>query len=374
MTLLRPAFNGFFKMKKIVLYIASITITLSLVISFIYNLYLLNNTYADKIKNNSANRTLYVSKEVISENDIEKLNKLENIDQVYRDLNSFSMNLESNITTRIEYSGNIEISNLKIGNNFNDEQIPQIILPSKMMTSSGAMISLDEYYNKTVTLKLDDFEVNAYVIGIYDNINSYTTYINAYFKEKLIEYNSDIETKTILTVVVDNYNNVDEVINTLQNDYGYNANLRSTSGQADIKMYNMAMYMIYVIIVLVIIFTYISVGIIIDGIISDEKRDIAILKAIGYKKKYISKILLYRVFAIITLALIFGILTSFVLNIVVSNTIENRLNVVINQNYPIYCLITLALIIVVYLIVTISVKVNNKKLKNIKPIELLKEN
>ena len=364
MTLLRPAFNGFFKMKKIVLYIASITITLSLVISFIYNLYLLNNTYADKIKNNSANRTLYVSKEVISENDIEKLNKLENIDQVYRDLNSFSMNLESNITTRIEYSGNIEISNLKIGNNFNDEQIPQIILPSKMMTSSGAMISLDEYYNKTVTLKLDDFEVNAYVIGIYDNINSYTTYINAYFKEKLIEYNSDIETKTILTVVVDNYNNVDEVINTLQNDYGYNANLRSTSGQADIKMYNMAMYMIYVIIVLVIIFTYISVGIIIDGIISDEKRDIAILKAIGYKKKYISKILLYRVFAIITLALIFGILTSFVLNIVVSNTIENRLNVVINQNYPIYCLITLALIIVVYLIVTISVKVNNKKLKN----------
>ena len=167
---------------------------------------------------------------------------------------------------------------------------------------------------------------------------------------------------------------LDKIKYELLNDYGYNANLRSTSGQADIKMYNMAMYMIYVIIVLVIIFTYISVGIIIDGIISDEKRDIAILKAIGYKKKYISKILLYRVFAIITLALIFGILTSFVLNIVVSNTIENRLNVVINQNYPIYCLITLALIIVVYLIVTISVKVNNKKLKNIKPIELLKEN
>ena len=62
MRLFVPAFKGFFKNKKLKIYIIAISITFGIIISAIYSLYLFNEVYSDKIKNNIKNRVLYAGK------------------------------------------------------------------------------------------------------------------------------------------------------------------------------------------------------------------------------------------------------------------------------------------------------------------------
>lgn len=375
MRLFKPAFNGFFKSKKIKLYVISITITLGLVISFIYNLYLLNNIYADKIKNNILNRILYVSKSEITELDINKLKKFENIEDVYRELNVFSMIMDDEKSVIIRYGSELELPKLTLGNDFeNNNKDLQIILPSKLLTADNKYISLDSYLGKKVKLRIEDYELEVFVTGIYNNSNSSYVYINKALKDELVEYNKEIETNTILAVIVDDYKNVESVINNLKNNYGYNANIRDMSGQSDIKMYNLASALILVIIILIIVFMYVSIGIIIDSIISDERKDIAILKAIGYKKKHLSNIMKNRILAILTISFIIGMILSLILNTIIGKLIENRLEISIVQNYHVYLIISIMLIILIYFIAILTVKLNNKKIKKVSAIELLKEN
>ncbi len=373
MKLFKPAFDGFFKANKIKLYIISIAITLGFVISFVYNLYLLNNIYADKIKNNILNRILYVSRNDISELDIKNLNEIENIEEVYRELNIFSMTMDENKNVNIKYGSKLEIPKLILGKGFEDDKEMQIILPSKFLTQENKYISLESYYGKKVKLRLEDYEVEVYVTGIYDDINSNYVYINKNLKDDLVRYNREIETSTILSVIVDDYKNIEHVIENLKNNYSYNANIREMSGQSDIKMYNLASLLIIVIVILVTIFMYISIGIIIDGIISDERKDIAILKAIGYKKKHLNKIMSYRIFTVLTISFIIGILLSMFLNILIGKIIQTRLDINILQNYKAYFIITILLVILIYLVSTITIKLNNKKIKRVNAIELLKD-
>lgn len=373
MNLVKISFDSFLKTRKNILYIVSITITLGFVIFLIYNLYFLNNIYAEKVKNNIVNRVILATKSNITDEDIKKINNIENIQDIYRKLNNFNMKLDDELNIPIKYCNELEIPKLVLGKEFDNNYEFEVILPKKTLDRSNNLISLENYYGQEVKLTLNDFEMNVYVIGIYDDISFNSMYINQNLKNKLLEYNPKLENNSALSIIVDNYKNVNGVIENLNNNYGYSAGLESNVGQSDIKMYNIASILIIIILSLVVIFTFVSIGIIIDGIISDERKDIAILKAIGYKRKHISTIIVYRVLAILTISFILGIILSLVFNCTIGKVIENKLEVNIELDFSVYCLVSLLLIIFIYFIALIATKINERKVKKISTIELLKE-
>ena len=164
------------------------------------------------------------------------------------------------------------------------------------------------------------------------------------------------------------------VIEKLRNDLGYSANLSNSSGQSDIKLYNLAYYLVIAILVLAVVFNYVSISIIISGIIHDETMDIAIFKAIGYKIKDIYKIMKYRILAIIGISIVISTFISIVINQVIKFILKYKLDITIKDNYSMFLVILLLFIIFIYILSVISVKINNSKIKKVNTIELLKEN
>lgn len=373
MDLVKISFDSFLRNKKNILYIVSIAITFGFVIFLIYNLYFLNNIYAERIKNNIINRVILATKSNITDEDIKECNSIENIQVVYKKLNNFNVQLEDNLNIPIKYCNELEIPKLIQGKGFDNDYKFEVILPKNISDRSSNLISLENYYGKEVRLILNDFEISANVVGIYDNKMFNGIYINENIKNRLLEYYPQLESNNALSVIVNDYKNVNDVIENLNSNYGYTAGLESITGQSDIKMYNVASMLIIVILILVIIFTFISIGIIMDGIISDERKNIAILKAIGYKKKHISSIMFYIILAILTNSFAIGIILSLIFNCTIGNIIENKLEVNIGLNIGMYSIIVLAIIAFIYLLALIAVKINGRKIKKISAIELLKE-
>lgn len=371
MNLIKPAFNNFYRTKKIALYIFSIAITLGLVIFFIYYLVFLNNVYAERIQNNIINRVILASKSEINNKDIEQIKNMKNIIDVYKRFSIHNIILDENIDISIKYCNILEIPNLTMGNLFDNDEF-QIILPKKVFDRNDSLISLEEYYGKVVKLTIDNFEVEAEVIGIYDDIYFNDVYVNQLLKNEITNCNINIQNDNIISIVIDDYKNVDSTIETLKKEYNYSAYIENTRGQSDIKMYDIVSILIIIILILAAIFTYISIGIIISGIISDERKDLAIMKSLGYKNKDISKIMIYRVLSILIVSFFVGMILSFIFNSTFGKIIQNKLEIKINIDVSMYCIIALVLLITIYFISIIAVRLNGKKIKMISPIELLK--
>ena len=375
MRLFVPAFKGFFKNKKLKIYIIAISITFGIIISAIYSLYLFNEVYSDKIKNNIKNRVLYAGKTEISQNDIEDIRKIDGVEDVYRILANASLNFENDGITILTKSTSIkEIPSIAEGTGFTDDKEVQVIFPSKINSMNDQSIDLHDYIGKYVDFYADEFSIRAKVCGIYDVKNSECAmYINEEFRQKLIEFNPAFESSKSVNIIVDDYENVNNVIDTLKS-LKYSSNLNDTSGQIEVKYYNIAKALIIIILLFTVVFTYISITIIINGIISDEFMDIAILKAIGYKIKQISKILKYRILAIIGISTVIGIILSIIFNQLIFKIINYKLGSVLINKYNIYALIVLLFVFGIYIIVILSTIIIRIKIKKVNTIELLKEN
>ena len=111
MNLVIPAFNSFFRKKKLLIYIITISLTFGLIISVIYDMYKLNNIYYYKIKNNIKNRVFSVtsSNEKILDTDINYISSLEGVNNAYLELKDFSINIEEGEVFTVKYISNEEI-------------------------------------------------------------------------------------------------------------------------------------------------------------------------------------------------------------------------------------------------------------------------
>lgn len=372
MKLIEPAFNGFFKNRKIKLYILSISITISFAIAIFYNIYIINNEYGNKVKNNIINRVLFVSKN--DDVSIDNIEKIQDIDVIYNQISSITMTLNGKVDVQAIYKDKTEITDVLLGESFNSENEAQIILPYEIYNTKGEKIELKDYVGKYVELEVEDFKIEAFVSGIYDNINNKSDiYINEFFKEKLVEYNNKILSENQFIAIVNNYTNVNKVIDQINELEGCSANLLSYEGQSDIKIYNLASLLIIVLLIAIVIFVYISIGVILDSMINDEKKDIAILKSIGYKIKHISKIMVYRIYFILTISLVIGVLLSILESFVIRIIINNKMDISLGNVPNLYLFIVLLFIFLVYFISFITIKLNTNKIKKISIIELLKE-
>lgn len=375
MNLFIPAFNSFFRKKKLLIYIITISITFGLIISVIYDMYKLNNIYYYKIKNNIKNRVLSVtsSNGKILDTDINYISSLGGVNNAYLELNDFSINIEGGESFTVKYISNEEIVELLENNSMESKEELQVILPYRILNSNGEYEYFENLIDKNVNFFInDDITINAQVTGVYNPKNYETyVYVNEVFKSFLENYDLSSINDNYIKVVVRDYNDVDSIIDTLV-DKGYNAYIMDKSGQTDIKIYNMAKSIILLMIAFITIFTYISITIIVNGIISGEKMDIAILKAIGYKEKQIYKIMKLRIVAIIIVSIILGVIISLGVIQLIASFIFYKLNILININLVEYILLLMMFSAIIYIITCISLKVNNIKIKRINIIELMK--
>ena len=374
MSLFEPSFKTFFKSKNLLLYVFSISIAFGLVIAVIYTMILLNNVLSENIKNNIINRVIYVSGDSFSDEQIEEIKNLEYVETVYKNLAmGTKCVIEEQYNLSPEYNLIEELPEISNGKVFDNSDEYQVILPHKLYNSDGDYVDLSIYLGEIINIRINDISAKARVVGTYEKTLG-TIYLNEALKNYLVSIDDNIESKNSVIVVADSYKNVDFLIEELKNEFNYGANLSNMNGQSDIKLYNLAYLLIVVVLIFSIIFNYVIVSIIISGFINDEKMDIAIFKAIGYKIKDIYKIMKYRILAVMGISFIISIFLAVLASKIIKYILMSRLEIELVTNYQLFTLISLLFIILVYILSKLSVRLNIKKVKKINTIDLLKEN
>lgn len=374
MSLFEPSFKTFFKSKNLLLYVFSISIAFGLVIAVIYTMILLNNVLSENIKNNIINRVIYVSGDSFSDEQIEEIKNLEYVETVYKNLAmGTKCVIEEQYNLSPEYNLIEELPEISNGKVFDNSDEYQVILPHKLYNSDGDYVDLSIYLGEYINIRINDTSAKARVVGTYEKTLG-TIYLNEALKNYLVSIDDNIESKNSIIVVADDYKNVDFLIEELKNEFNYGANLSNMNGQSDIKLYNLAYLLIVVVLIFSIIFNYVIVSIIISGFINDEKMDIAIFKAIGYKIKDIYKIMKYRILAVMGISFIISIFLAVLASKIIKYILMSRLEIELVTNYQLFTLISLLFIILVYILSKLSVRLNIKKVKKINTIDLLKEN
>ena len=374
MSLFEPSFKTFFKSKNLLLYVFSISIAFGLVIAVIYTMILLNNVLSENIKNNIINRVIYVSGDSFSDEQIEEIKNLEYVETVYKNLAmGTKCVIEEQYNLSPEYNLIEELPEISNGKVFDNSDEYQVILPHKLYNSDGDYVDLSIYLGEYINIRINDISAKARVVGTYEKTLG-TIYLNEALKNYLVSIDDNIESKNSIIVVADDYKNVDFLIEELKNEFDYGANLSNMNGQSDIKLYNLAYLLIVVVLIFSIIFNYVIVSIIISGFINDEKMDIAIFKAIGYKIKDIYKIMKYRILAVMGISFIISIFLAVLTSKIIKYILMSRLEIELVTNYQLFTLISLLFIILVYILSKLSVRLNIKKVKKINAIDLLKEN
>ena len=374
MSLFEPSFKTFFKSKNLLLYVFSISIAFGLVIAVIYTMILLNNILSENIKNNIINRVIYVSGDFFSDEQIEEIKNLEYVETVYKNLAmGTKCVIEEQYNLSPEYNLIEELPEISNGKVFDNSDEYQVILPHKLYNSGGDYVDLSIYLGEIINIRINDTSAKARVVGTYEKTLG-TIYLNEALKNYLVSIDNNIESKNSVIVVADSYKNVDFLIEELKNELNYGANLSNMNGQSDIKLYNLAYLLIVVVLIFSIIFNYVIVSIIISGFINDEKMDIAIFKAIGYKIKDIYKIMKYRILAVMGISFIISIFLAVLASKIIKYILMSRLEIELVTSYQLFTLISLLFIILVYILSKLSVRLNIKKVKKINAIDLLKEN
>lgn len=369
MNLIAPTFLSFLRNKKITLYILSISVIIGVLIAILNIKDTINNVFEDEIKNNVKNRIIYINKD-------EQNLKLENIKELNDKIQKLQYTIPPiRVSVNNYYEANIKTGYIeefpKVENGINiqgeTKSEPEIIIPDTL--GEKLQIHLDSY----IELKYENLIIKAKVVGIYEELLSDNYIYMDYetIKTILTNNNKNIINKISVLALIDKYENIDEVINELQEN-GYSSNLYDTSGLSEINTCQTIFNILNIFIFLMITLTYFLLSIIINNIINDERKDIAILKAIGYNNKKIIQIIFFRIIFICFLSFTIGIIFSFIIQILLLNIIKSMLEINVINNINLLKNYIISAILLLILIVICSIK-NSKKIEHINAIILLKE-
>ncbi|MBO5477945.1 MAG: hypothetical protein J6A15_09370 [Clostridia bacterium] len=372
MNLILPSVMGFFYNKKVKIYFLFFSINIIVFSLLIYICLLIDSHYSYKIENNVSNRTLAVSSE--EEIDLDKILDIEHVKNAYYRFVTFGVDGNDGINLTINYKSVEELPTLKYGEQLSEnDDCEKIILPEKIIGKERTIINLEELAGEKIKLSAGEIEFEALVSGVFENKNlSNMFYINSKLYNKLIEINNNVCNKRNAFLIVDEYKNVDTIMNMLEN-LGYNSNIYDTTGKNDINIYQITVLIIKVLIGIALVSNLIIISIIIDSMLQDERQYIAILKAIGYRVKDIVKIIRNRTLLLIGISIIISYIISMGVSGIIVNLLNNVLSENIILNIKILLMIFAIFIIVLFFITYILIFIKRAKIKNISAIELLKE-
>ena len=252
-----------------------------------------------------------------------------------------------------------------LGNNILNKNNNEVVFPSKLKIGDK-YISTEDMLNKNVAIEIyNDEKIEKYtffVIGIYQTEN----YINNIIYTSSEEMNSLSleETMTSYIIVINDYKNVKKVIADLQK-MNYNASIADYTTQKELNLLLNIKKIISLIIICIISIILILFNTIVVNILSDDVKDIAVLKSIGYTNLIISRISLIKIVSFTTVSFMISIFISMIGIMFLNRAFMNK---IIETAIVISIEHILLSYLVVILICYISNKVLMNKIKKISPI------
>lgn len=364
MKLLRPAFASFVRNKKLLLYILNMAIIIGLIMVIFNYKIVVERIYKNEIENNIKNRTIFISHkdtDIINLNEIMSIQDIEKSQYIFNPLtiqiNDVFFHLKTDIL--------LDDSKIIYGRGCEDDKI-EMIIPDSLENAINLL-------GTSVDIQYKDLIIKAEIVGIYnDSIKQNYSYISTKFMQNIVQYDQGTSNTSACLAVINKYENLENVMQQLKNK-NYNSNLYDTSGLNDIKTYRSVEFILNILISIMTLLVYIILSMIISNIINSEKKDIAILKAIGYKQLDILKIIFYRIFSITIISFAFGIIIHKALGAFFKHKIIQiaNLNLSYNMNLK-FTYYIMILLVLIFMVIIISLK-SMKKIKLIDTIILLKE-
>lgn len=234
---------------------------------------------------------------------------------------------------------------LKLTNGKYISNTNEIIVPKK----------LESYLNNNINIKVDNQEYTLKVVGISDIDN---IVVSKNFLNQLIEsFNLEIEYYNIIS---SNYNDIEKIID-LFDQSGYISFLASDEGLSEYDELSKFIDMLYMFIYTLIIFDFIFIIYIIKNIINNEKKEMAIFKAIGFRNLRINFIIISRIILMVIMSsflslLLFIIILNMINDILNADYIQYTLKYQYMSNYIIFILLVISLVLLNIIYVFFSIK------------------
>ena len=188
------------------------------------------------------------------------------------------------------HGSNVALFPDKIYENQNGTGRSRVIETKKFI---GKSIDLYYIYNKNSIRKY-----TCKISGVYESDNSdntiYSPLSDLSSITGQIEANSTNNSYTF-SVVVDHKKNVSSTIQKIDSSVGYHSKLYKNKISKDSSLYEFAVKFCFIIICTTTILLFLMFSTTVFGKIKNEKKQIALLKAIGYRDFYIYKILLFEI-------------------------------------------------------------------------------
>lgn len=256
--------------------------------------------------------------------------------------------------------------NTNINSVFNNEKLLlSYLTEDELKLTSGKYISntneiiapkkLESYLNNNINIKVDNQEYTLKVVGISDIDN---IIVSKNFLNQLIEsFNLEIEYYNIIS---NNYNDIEKIID-LFNQNGYVSFLASDEGLSEYNELSKFIDMLYMFIYILIIFDFIFIIYIIKNIINNEKKEMAIFKAIGFSNLRIDFIIISRILLMVIMSsflslLLFIIILNIIVGILNADYIQYTLKYQYMSNYIIFILLVISLVLLNIIYVFFNIK------------------
>ncbi len=256
--------------------------------------------------------------------------------------------------------------NTNINSVFNNEKLLlSYLTEDELKLTSGKYISntneiivpkkLESYLNNNINIKVDNQEYTLKVVGISDIDN---IVVSKNFLNQLIEsFNLEIEYYNIIS---NNYNDIEKIID-LFNQNGYVSFLASDEGLSEYNELSKFIDMLYMFIYILIIFDFIFIIYIIKNIINNEKKEMAIFKAIGFSNLRINFIIISRILLMVIISsllslLLFIIILNIIVGILNADYIQYTLKYQYMSNYIIFILLVISLVLLNIIYVFFNIK------------------
>lgn len=306
-------FNNFIRKKNFYIYLLIITaciVFLTLTITMFYSVFNIVSKKNNDIKNRQLIISTYDNYEVV----YQRLNKINGVYGIYNFVHEINgtLTIQDKFNIKINSSVLNSVENIILGKDFDKNDKNSVILPSKLMINNQE-VSLQEFLNKNITLSINigDKTIDYFgtVIGIYDESDNKRNVLYIPYDDLVeILYSDMDEIEKINAYIIiseENYN-IEKLINEIKST-GYDATIYDVNSQKEVRILNTITDLFFVMIIIIIFIIYIVFKTIIGNLISDDEKDISIMKSIGYSNLKLLYIYLFNIFILINISFLISL-------------------------------------------------------------------
>lgn len=358
--------NYFKKTKYLILYGCIFGLCIFLILVLVFAKIYINNNLISSIKNKIENRCLIIGKDEISNYEYLMIDlDYKYIQSVYEYIYPFystsnQMGISSLNVGVIEL-----IPKIVIGNNLTESSTNSVIIP-KYVKNNEQIIDTTYLLNTEINFSISNFsglvDYSATVIGIYENEFPEEAG-KVYFSSNDVKYFKNIIRDVRSFIVIDDEIHMNQVENNLKNK-GFYYNLYDDTTYKELRSYKKFDNLITIYQICLMIIINIILLVFVYSILSDQKYDIALKKAVGYKNSNIFKIILSEIIKYFSILFWFISLIIFI--------ITNILNIDVSFYILFFEVIIIYFVIIVQIVLICIIFLN--KIKKIQIVNILKNN